>query len=215
MDDDGLRGQLTRAAAEFPVRGRPLDLRRRVVRRRRIVSGLSVAAGIVAAAGVAVLVLVVAGAGPGRGGIPLSGAGTDYVGGSWRLVSVEQGGTSTVISADIGARMGLLPDGTILADDGVNAMSGRFTGTAAGFDVRDASTTLVGYGGNDPQRLAAIAGLQNLMFRIGENVARDTVVSADGARLVVQAGTYRLTFEWIGSATAPPSAPPTTAGEPS
>lgn len=220
MGDDELRRQLIHAAEEFPVRGWPLGMQRRVVHRRRITAGFALAVGVVGAAGVAVVVPMVAGSSPGpdRTAPPAFTASTDYVGSSWRLTSVAEGASSTAIPADIGARMDLLPNGRIFIHDGVNALNGWFTKSADGFEVRDVATTLVGYVGSDPHRLAAIRALNTLARGNCDGVtsrpanspprppscpARDTVVSADARRLVVQAGALRLTFERTGPATAP------------
>jgi hypothetical protein len=64
MGEDELGRQLIRAAGQFPVRGWPRDLQRRVVRRRRITAGFAVAIGVVAAAAVAVTVPMVTGSSP-------------------------------------------------------------------------------------------------------------------------------------------------------
>lgn len=220
MGDDEFRRQLIHAAEEFPVRGWPVEVQRRVVRRRRITAGFAAAVSIVAAAGVAVAVSMVtaSNAGPDRTG-PASTAGA-YVGSSWRLTNVADGAKSTAIPAEVRARMDLLPDGRILIDNGVDAISGRFTTSADGFEVRDVGTTFVLYGGSDPHRLAAIAALNTLAYGNRDAVtpsrpARNTVVSADGTRLVVQAGALRLTFERAGPATATRPDAPTVTGRPS
>jgi hypothetical protein len=101
--------------------------------------------------------------------------------------------------------MDLLSDGRILLDSGVNVLSARFATTADGFDVHDVSTTYRVYGGNDPQRVAAIAGLNVVAYGNRDGVsqaepARNRVVTASGARLVVDAGRYRLEFERTGPA---------------
>lgn len=217
IGEDELRRQLLCAAEEFPVRGCPRDVQRRVVRRRRVTAGLALAFGVMIAAAVAVAVPMVSGSSPGPArGAPLTATpGTDYVGGSWRLTSVAEGAKTITIPADIGAQMDLLPDGQILVNDGVNTLSGRFTKSADGFEVRDVITTLVVYGGRDPHRLAAIAALDTLALgHPGQSSrARDTVLSADQTRLVVQAGAFRLTFEQAGPAPTPdPHAASTTPG---
>lgn len=209
MGDDELRRQLIHAAEEFPARGWPLDLHRRVIRRRRITAGLVVAVGVVAAAGIAVTVPVMTGWSPwrDRAAAPAFTASAEYVGSSWRLTSVADGATSTAIPAGVGARMDLLPDGRIFVYNGVNALTGLFTKSADGFDVRDVGTTFVLYGGNDPNQLAAITALNTLAYGNRDGVtpsspARDKVVSTDGTRLVVEAASFRLTFERSGPATA-------------
>ena len=125
----------------------------------------------------------------------------------------------TVIAAEVGARMDLLPDGQILVSTGVNALSGRFTVSAGGFEVREVGTTFVLYSGTDPQRLAAIAALNTLAYGNREGVtpprpAHNDVVSSDGTRLVIQAGPLRLAFERAGLATTDRPDLPTASGKP-
>jgi hypothetical protein len=220
MRDDDLRQRLARAAEEFPVRGWPVELRRRVVHRRRARAGVALAAGAALAAGVAVAVPVVAGwiPGPDRGATPVVTASrADYVGSVWLLTNVEEGGRSFAIPARSRARMALLPDGRIQIDDSLNAVSGKFTKTADGFEVRATMTTAVGWLGTDPVRTATIRGMDALAFgnldgaKPTPGPARATVVSADGIRLVIQTGTFRLTFVRTGPAGLPaPLAPSAT-----
>ena len=207
MRDDDLRQRLALAAEEFPVRGWPVELRRRVVHRRHARAGVAVAAGAVAA--VAVAVPVVAGwiPGPDRGATPVvTASGADYVGSVWLLTDVEEGGQSFAIPAHSRARMALLPDGRIQIDDSLNFVSGKFTKTADGFEVRDTTTTFVGIIDADPVRVATMRGMDALAFWYVDGAtptrgpARNTVVSADGTRLVIQTGTFRLTFVRTGRA---------------
>jgi hypothetical protein len=213
MSDDDFRRQLSRAAGGFPVRGRPADLRQRVVRRRRITAGFATAAGVLAAVGVALVVVpMLGGTGPGPEPTvpPAFSANAAYVGSHWRLTGVAEGAGSTSIPAAVGAGMDLLPDGRILVDTSVNALTGSFAPIGDGFEVRDVGTTMVLYDGDDPHRLTAVAALNTLAYGNREGVTppgpvRDTVVGADGTRLVVQAGTFRLTFERTGPASGKPN----------
>jgi hypothetical protein len=118
--------------------------------------------------------------------------------------------------------MVLLWDGRIQIDDSLNFVSGNFTKTADGFEVRDTATTLVGWMGTDPVRAATIRGMGALAFWNVDGAtstrgpARNTVVSADGTRLVIQTGTFRLTFVRTGPAgTAGLHAPPEPSATPS
>jgi hypothetical protein len=100
----------------------------------------------------------------------------------------------------------------------VNALSGRFTKFADGFEVRDVGSTAVGYSGSDPHRVAAIAAFNTLTYGNRDGVtqsspARNRVVSADETRLVIQAGALRLTFERTGPATADRSDLPAASGK--
>lgn len=221
IDDDQLRLQLSHAAEEFPVRGWPRDLQWRVAHRRRITAGFALAIGVAAAAAVAVVVPMVTSSSPGPNGTvpPASAEGAGYVGSSWRLIRVAEGANSTAIPVGVGAQMDLLPHGRILVDDGINVLSGRFTTSAGGFDVRDVVTTVAGYFGKDPHRLAAIAALGTLAYGDGyprhwSGPARDTVVSAEKTQLIIRAGAFRLTFERAGPATSTPLLP-TASGKPS
>jgi hypothetical protein len=196
MIEDDLRQRLVFAAEEFPVRGWPVELRRRVARRRRARAGFALA-GAVAAAGVAVAVPVVAGwtPGPGRGATPVVASAADYVGSDWLLTDVTEGGRSFAIPPHLGARMVLLPDGQIQIYDSLNGMGGKFTKTADGFEVRDAIMTLIGTDDSSPVRTATIGGMDSLALG-----TLNRVVSADGTRLVIQTGTFRLTFVRTGPA---------------
>jgi hypothetical protein len=118
---------------------------------------------------------------------------------------VTDGSTSVPIGAGLDATMDLLNDGHILVDDTVNALSGQFTTTAGGFDVTNSGTTFAAYAGDDPQRLAAIKGFQALMYTTSdcvtfENSSRNTVISADGEHLVVDANSLRPDFDDAGPA---------------
>ena len=225
MRDDELRQRLALAAEEFPVHGRPVGLRRRVIHRRRARAGVVLAAAVSLAVGVAVAVPVVAGwiPGPDRAATPVvTASAADYVGSVWLLTNVEEGGRSFAIPAHSKARMTLLPDGRIQIDDSLNFVSGKFTKTADGFEVRDTATTLVGTIDTDPVRTATIRGMDALAFSNVDGAtptrgpARNTVVSADGTRLVIQTGTFRLTFVRTGPAgTAGLQAPPEPSATPS
>jgi hypothetical protein len=210
--DDNLRLQLSRAAEEFPVHGWPPDLQQRAVRRRRITAGFVLASGLAVAAVAVAVVAISSAAGP-ETPTPNT-AGTSYIGSSWRLMSVAERADTTTIPAGIGAQIDLLPDGQILANDGVNVTTGRFTKTADGFEVRVVAITAALYAGKDPHRLAAIAALGALTGSRQPSLARDTVISTDRTRLVIQAGSFRLTFERTGPATTTPDRP-TASGKPS
>jgi hypothetical protein len=76
--------------------------------------------------------------------------------------------------------------------------------------------------GTDPVRAATIRGMGALAFWNVDGAtstrgpARNTVVSADGTRLVIQTGTFRLTFVRTGPAgTAGLHAPPEPSATPS
>ena len=209
MNDEEMRRQLLHATEGFPLRGPAVDLHRRVVHRRRITAGLALTLSLTAVAGlVAMLPLITAWvSGPDRAEPPVYSAGAGYVGSSWRLRAVAEGTTSTGIPADVGARMDLFPDGRIIVDNGVNTLTGTFATTSDGFEVRNVGSTFVLYGGRDAPRLAAIAALNTLTYgnrdgTTASSPARTTVVSTDGPGLVLQSGSFRLTFDRAGSAAA-------------
>jgi hypothetical protein len=89
---------------------------------------------------------------------------SSYVESHWRLTAVTEGSVTTAIPAPIDAWLELATDGTVLAFDGVNAISGTFKATSAGFDIYGGLTTLAGYSGNDPGVLAAERGMGLLML---------------------------------------------------
>lgn len=204
MGDDDIRRQLLEAAENFPLRGRPANLQQRVLaRRRRRTAGFAVAACTLVAASAAGVVAV-AQYGPERANPQTYAAGADYVGSSWRLTQVTDGTKSTAIPEGLGARMDLFADGRVFVDNGVNLLSGKFTTSADGFEVREVGTTFVLYGGSDPGQLAAIAALNTLAYGNRDGVTpagpvHDTVVGAAGPELVVRAGSFRLTFVRAGA----------------
>jgi hypothetical protein len=212
--DDELRLEMSHAAEEFPVRGWPGDMQRRVIRRRRRTAGLTLAAGAMAAAAVAVLVPLVTSSNPGPGSTMLGGstASASYVGSNWRLTNVTKGANNTTIPASLGADMELRPDGHILVNDSVNGLYGQFTKNAHGFEVHNVISSTVGYYGKDPHRLDVIDALGTLAYGDGytgqwSGPARDTVVSVGRTRLIIQAGAFRLTFVRAGAATITPLRP--------
>ncbi|UQU63776.1 hypothetical protein COUCH_33100 [Couchioplanes caeruleus] len=216
MDDEELRRHLLQATEGFPLRGPDGDVHRRVLRRRRVTAGFVVALGLTAVAGIAAMLPVMTGwmAEPDRGGPAAYSARADYVGSGWDLTGVAEGTTATDIPAGVGARLDLVPDGRIVIYNGVNTLSGTFTRTADGFEVRDVGSTFALYGGDDARRLAAIAALNTVAYgnRDGTTAsgpARTTVLGTPGSQLVLQAGSFRLTFDRAGSAAASrPDLPP-------
>jgi hypothetical protein len=218
MADDGLRVRLISAAEDFPVRGWPPDLHRRVIRRQRRVRAMTVAAcAAVVAGAVAAIPLVTRDVGLDHDPVPAATTTTPaaLVGSAWLLTTVEEGSVTITVPASIGARMELLPHGQILIDNGVNALSGRFTPLADGFEVSGVGTTYTLYTGNDPAQLAAIAAFSALAYgdphaTASSAPAQDIVLKLDATTLVVQAGALRLTFAFAGAARtflSPPAAP--------
>jgi hypothetical protein len=98
-----------------------------------------------------------------------------------------------VIPAPIGAFLEFGRDGTILLDDGTNALSGRYSVDGDGFVVQTVTTTLAGYGGNDPVRRAVEGAINTVAVGDVQSGRPRTpgfsrIVSGDHQRLVVQAG---------------------------
>jgi hypothetical protein len=141
---------------------------------------------------------------------PSSGAiSTDYVGSHWRLTTVTDPRGTVEIAASTEAWLELGSDGRLLAHDSVNAVSGTFTPTGVGFDVSESGTTLAGYSGNDPFVFAAMNGIEAMTNQSLSSMPSDasqmqsvhvSVLSADGQRLILQAGGVRLTFIRTGPA---------------
>ncbi len=129
----------------------------------------------------------------GQTGLPVVGSPRALLQGHWVLTTVDSPDGSTVIPAPIGAFLEFGRDGTILLDDGTNALSGRYSVDGDGFVVQTVTTTLAGYGGNDPVR-RAVEGAINTVA-VGDvqsgrprTPAFSRIVSGDHQRLVVQAG---------------------------
>jgi hypothetical protein len=204
MDGNELSRLLTRAADDLPVGSPSPALRRRVVRRRRLATSSALAGAAVVLAGGMVVVAQLEP--PDRTTPPAVSSATDYVGSQWRLTGVADATTSTAIPASAGATIQFGTDGRIVIHDGTNTLTGRFTRAGDGFEVRDVGTTLVLYGGNDPQRLAAMAALNTLAYGSRDGVtprsgaAHDTVARTTGTDLVIKAGELRLTFTRTGPA---------------
>ena len=124
------------------------------------------------------------------------------IGRQWRLTQVTASGRKVDVPDSIVATFQLTPDGRFLASDSVNALSGAYTATRTGFSVTHTATTLVGYSGSDPTRLAVIAAMNAVLLREGSVGAETT-----GSTLTLIAPSYRLRFREAGPAVsqAPPS----------
>jgi hypothetical protein len=115
-------------------------------------------------------------------------------------------GRKVDVPDSIDATFQLTSDGRFLASDTVNGMSGTYTATRTGFIVTSAVSTLVGYAGADPTRLAVITSMAAVL-RQGTAVAATTT----GPTLTLNRTNYQLTFREVGPAVnpPPPSATPT------
>ena len=127
----------------------------------------------------------------GSGSVPQS----TYVGPRWQLVEVSHEGTRHTVPTEVGAWIRFDPSGRLQLNDGVNAASGGFTATPEGFRRTEMASTLVGYAGSDPVRLAVIDGM-GAVLGFGPE-AEDDVVSArmSSERLVLGVDGYELSFE--------------------
>ncbi|KAA2262630.1 hypothetical protein F0L68_12060 [Solihabitans fulvus] len=179
-----VRGTLRRQAAEITQDSlRHHDIR--PVRRSRVAPVLLVLACVVAVAVGSVLIY------QGHTASPL-GTPPGYVGYQWRLTEVATGEANTVVSQDIRATASFFPDGTVVLVDSVNALTGRYDGTATGFGVRGIGTTLALYDGRDPVRLAVVTAVDDLAS--GQHV--DAAVL--GETLTLRAAGRTLTFQQVG-----------------
>jgi hypothetical protein len=201
MEENDLSRLLTRAADELPVTHRNLaPLQRRAALRRGRTLAAALVGGVAVMTGLAILIPTMLVSSTHRPNPPAaSTASAGYVGGRWRLTSVADGTSSTSIPGGVGANLEFRADGQLLANDGTNSLSARFSPTAGGFEVRDVGTTLALYGGDDPHRLAAIAGLNTVLYGNAQGVTgsgpvSDRVVRATDSQLVIEAGTLQLTF---------------------
>lgn len=110
-------------------------------------------------------------------------------------------GRSVDVPGSVDATFQLTADGRYLASDSVNALSGTYTAIGTGFRVTKAATTLVGYAGTDPARLAVIAGMNGVLLRQGAVAAQTT-----GRTLTLSAANYQLSFRNAGPAVSQPQA---------
>ncbi|MFN8082420.1 MAG: hypothetical protein U0Q19_22925 [Kineosporiaceae bacterium] len=206
--DNNLRQRMLEATNRFPVGEPPQQMHQRAVQRRRTaITGLTLAGCAVLSAGVVLAVPLMSDSAHDR--VAVTPAMTaDYIGSAWRLIRVRDAATSTEIPANLGARMSLLPNGIILAHDGVNQLGGQFIRTSGGFTVISWGGTDVGYVGDDPRSLAAIRafaalaqGSHDVSATAGSAAA--SLVTVDQQRLILEVGSLQLTFQRTGPATTP------------
>jgi heat shock protein HslJ len=111
-----------------------------------------------------VVTLVACGASSSPRGVVVSNTGLRLTGIHWVLTQVSHAGARPVaIPQFTGADLEFQRDGTVLADDGLNALNAEFTATATTITVRNPSSSAVGYGGHDPV-LDATTGSLGHMF---------------------------------------------------
>jgi hypothetical protein len=116
-----------------------------------------------------------------------------FVGNRWVLVAVDHAGKHIVVPATPAATIEFSAAGTVVANDSVNMLSGRYESTPSGFVTHDVASTLVGYAGSDEQRLTIIAAVDAMFLTTaGSPVAATARVT--GNNLVVDVDGYELTF---------------------
>jgi hypothetical protein len=135
-----------------------------------------------------------------------SGSSARFIGYSWRIVEVRHGVSHTSISPALDGYIAFAPDHTLRADDTVNFHFGKYHVDGDGFRPH-AGSTLVGYAGHDPARLALIGAVD----AVTQSDAVVLAVSA-GNRLTLKTGDYTVLCERQGVAhndTGAPSPTPT------
>ena len=100
------------------------------------------------------------------------------VGSRWLLTAIANGGASRAVPEALNATWQFTGDQQFLASDTVNALSGRYRFLPTGFATTDAATTLVGYAGSDPVRLAVISGFQRMTAPAWLSLSRRPNVSS-------------------------------------
>jgi hypothetical protein len=128
------------------------------------------------------------------------------VGSRWLLTQIADGNQSRAVPETFNATWQFTADQQFLASDTVNAISGRYRFVQVGFTTIDAATTLVGYAGSDPVRLAVISGFQKMTS------ATVAVSVSSPAEVVMRVPGFVMTFRRSGPAqTFPPASPTSSA----
>jgi heat shock protein HslJ len=127
----------------------------------------------------------IAGNSPSR---PYSGP-PGYAGYRWQLTSVQANGQRSPIPPEILASASFFPDGTVIFQDNVNALSGRYDAGADGFSVHDVGTTFALYAGDDPLQKMVISAIGALVS--GQAVQ----ANLSGTQLVLAIPEYTMSFE--------------------
>jgi heat shock protein HslJ len=209
MDDveQLVRGALRDRAAEItPATLHNHDLRPARRRSRAMPVMLATACFVAVAITVPVTLFVL------RGGNPDDVAGSSptgpysgppgYAGYRWLLTSVQANGQRFPVPPDIPASASFFPDGTVVFQDNVNALSGRYDAGADGFSVHDVGTTFVLYAGDDPVQKMVISAVGALAS--GQAVQ----ANLSGTHLVLATPDYTMSFQRsvaIETGTAGPS----------
>jgi META domain len=111
---------------------------------------------------------------------------SDEYTGKWHVESITQDGQTTQVTANAWATFA--DTGRIRLFDTTNRIGGQYQVVKGGFAVREASTTLVGYFGDDPVRRHVMAA-----FKAMSNAGPVAASVADD-QLTVRAGEFRIVF---------------------
>ena len=172
----------------------------RRAQRRRLPGFVAVAAAAASVAAIAAVLVAVTwkddGGGGGGGGVPAAGGGfAEVLGYQWRVTGlVDTDGELSVPNAH-GAMIGFTQHGDVVGNDSVNSVGAHYEAAVGGYSVRGAAMTLVGYAGDDPDRMRLIAAV-NAMFLNESAPQRPNVVSVtvDGDTLTLVSGSVTLTL---------------------
>lgn len=117
------------------------------------------------------------------------------VGSRWLLTEIKAGPRSLSVAPSLHASWQFGADQHFLASDTVNAISGLYRLGPNSFRTIDAATSLAGYLGHDPVRLAVIAAFQAMTTR-----PVDVASDAPPSTAVLRVAGYVLTFRRSGPA---------------
>lgn len=121
----------------------------------------------------------------------------EYVARRWRLASIRTEAGAVPMPADTRAGLTFQAAGDLLADDGINSIHSQYTANGQDVWVTPGVTTLVGYVGDDPTQLLAIAAIGRLALGSegGSNVHARIVTDTDTMEITVDEFTLRLRLE--------------------
>lgn len=126
-------------------------------------------------------------------------AARQLVGSAWVLTEISAGSRTLSVPESLKATWQFAADQQFLASDTVNAISGRYRLSTIGFATIDAASTLVGYAGSDPVRLAVIAAFRAMTS------GPVSVEQSSTANIVMRVPGYVMTFRRTGPAITYPS----------
>jgi hypothetical protein len=126
------------------------------------------------------------------------------------LVSITSGARTISLGQATQPLLDFGRDGSILLDDTVNALSGRYAVDGDGITISQAGITAVGYAGTDPDKITTIAAIDSIVYRFSHGTSLPTnhvSVSRSGNDLRIVSQQYELSYLAAGSYAdpAPPS----------